>query len=144
MRRSGRFSSRIPDGTSANASPSTAANWSPPDVVLTDVRMPVMDGIEATRLIGERAPDVRVLVLTMFELDDHVFAALRAGATGFLLKDTRPADLCSAVRVAASGDALLGPDAPPGADVAALAPREREVLTLVASGLSTVEIAERM
>ncbi|MGV9295590.1 response regulator [Amycolatopsis sp. NPDC003676] len=129
-----------------------------PDVVLMDVRMPVMDGIEATRLIGERVPDVRVLVLTMFDLDEHVFAALRAGATGFLLKDTRPADLCAAVRVVASGDALLGPsitrrlvaqfaripDAPPRADVAALAPREREVLTLVASGLSNVEITERM
>ncbi|WP_116206760.1 response regulator [Amycolatopsis circi] len=129
-----------------------------PDVVLMDVRMPVMDGIEATRLIGERVPDVRVLVLTMFDLDEHVFAALRAGATGFLLKDTRPADLCAAVRVVASGDALLGPsitrrlvaqfaripDAPPLADVAALAPREREVLILVASGLSNVEITERM
>ena len=128
-----------------------------PDVVLMDVRMPDLDGIAATRELLRTAPTVRVLILTTFEQDDYVFGALRAGASGFLLKRTRPEELIAAVHTIASGDALLSPSvtrrvitrmaqqpAPALADQARLAdltPREREVLALMARGLSNREIA---
>ena len=96
-------------GEAANGTEAVeAVRRTKPDVILMDVRMPVMDGIEATRRITE-STDVRVLILTTFDLDEYVFAALRAGASGFLLKDTLPADLLTAIRVVAAGDALLAP-----------------------------------
>ncbi|MCK2221147.1 response regulator transcription factor [Actinomadura sp. ATCC 31491] len=130
-----------------------------PDVVLMDVRMPGMGGIEATREVaGPGGP--RVLVLTTFDLDEYVYDALRAGASGFLLKDVTAERLFDAVRVVAAGDALLAPAVTrrligefarmgprPGAPVAALAaltPRETQVLRLVAEGLSNPEIAARL
>ncbi|WP_214408887.1 response regulator [Sphaerisporangium fuscum] len=130
-----------------------------PDVVLMDVRMPHMDGIEATRQINESAETagVRVLILTMFDLDAYVYSALRAGAAGFLLKDTPPADLLNAVHVVAAGEALLAPTVTrrliaefvrrphPGRPLPRrlddVTDREREVLTLIARGLSNGEIA---
>jgi DNA-binding NarL/FixJ family response regulator len=136
-----------------------------PDVVLMDVRMPGMDGIEATRRITAEAGATRVLILTTFDLDEYAYAGLRAGASGFLLKDVPPNDLLSAIRAVASGDAVVAPavtrrllDAflphlpesgpapettlPP--EVGELTAREREILTEVAAGLSNAEIAERL
>jgi DNA-binding NarL/FixJ family response regulator len=129
-----------------------------PDVVLMDVRMPVMDGLEATRRIaasGAGAP--KVVILTTFDLDDYVYEALRAGASGFLLKDAPRADLVAAIRVAAAGDALLAPSvtkrlieafaarpaavAPSPSRLASLTPREQDILMLVARGRSNTEIA---
>jgi DNA-binding NarL/FixJ family response regulator len=129
-----------------------------PDVVLMDIRMPVMDGLEATRRItspGDGAP--KVVILTTFDLDDYVYEALRAGASGFLLKDAPRADLAAAIRVAAAGDALLAPSvtrrlieafarrpapaAPSPSRLASLTPRERDILLLVARGQSNAEIA---
>ncbi len=131
-----------------------------PDVILMDVRMPNLDGVEATRRIVTAGSGARVLMLTTFDLDEHVHAALRAGASGFLLKDVRPAQLVEAITVVAAGDALLAPSvtrrlldrfahslpecaAPPTA-LGELTQRELEVLRLLASGLSNAELAERL
>jgi DNA-binding NarL/FixJ family response regulator len=146
----------VGDGTNAVAS--TRALH--PDVVLMDIRMPGIDGIEATRRITTH-PDTagsRVLVLTTFDLDEYVFAALRAGASGFLLKDTSPEDLLTAIRVISAGDALLGPKItrhlieeftrhpPPQVttDLDQLTEREKEVLVELAHGLTNAELAQRL
>jgi len=132
-----------------------------PHVVLMDVRMPVMDGIEATRRIVASGVESRVLILTTFDLDEYVYEALRAGASGFLLKDVTAQQLVNAVRVIASGEALLAPtvtrrlldrfaDSMPAADarlalvIASLTEREREILTLLASGRSNAELAKEL
>jgi len=133
-----------------------------PDVVLMDVRMPTMDGIEATRqLVGSQPDGPRILILTTFDLDQYVYEALRAGASGFLLKDVSAERLFEAIRVIAAGDALLAPtvtrrlisefallrptsDAASTAALAALTPRETQVLRLVADGMSNPEIAARL
>ena len=131
-----------------------------PDVVLMDIRMPRLDGLEATRRLVRTNPSSRVLVLTMFGDDEYVYAALKNGASGFLLKDVPPEELAHAVRVVAHGDALLAPAItrrliedlvhrpPPGAgtpaELTALSPRELEVLKLIAQGLSNGQIAERL
>ncbi|MGW9347598.1 response regulator [Nocardiopsis flavescens] len=128
-----------------------------PDLVLMDVRMPRLDGIQATRTLTARPDAPRVLVLTTFDNDAHVWDALRAGATGFLLKRTPPEDILSAIRIAHRGDTLLFPTAlralaatrparptPAARAVAALTPRESQTLTLIAQGLTNTEIAHRL
>jgi DNA-binding NarL/FixJ family response regulator len=149
--------SEAADGEDAVA----AAARTRPDVVLMDIRMPVLDGIEATRRIVRAQPGTRVLILTTFGLDGYVYDALRAGASGFMLKDAAPEEILAAVRIVASGEALLAPAVtrtvieefarqrpavatalPPA--ISQLTPREREVLDLIARGFSNSEICKRL
>jgi DNA-binding NarL/FixJ family response regulator len=152
----------IVTGEAANGAQAVdAAARDRPDVVLMDIRMPVMDGLEATRLITSAGPDApKVVILTTFDLDDYVYQGLRAGASGFLLKDAPRADLIAAIRVAAAGDALLAPSVtrrlieafarrpasmtPAPSRLASLTPRERDILLLVARGQSNTEIAREL
>jgi DNA-binding NarL/FixJ family response regulator len=132
-----------------------------PDVILMDIRMPGLDGLEATRQIAadSELAAVRIVILTTFGLDEYLFDALRFGASGFLLKDTEPADLATAVRVVAQGDSLISPsmtrrlvaefasrakEPHPAAELDAITPREREVMALVADGLTNDEIGEKL
>ncbi|GAA3368811.1 response regulator transcription factor [Streptomyces sannanensis] len=161
------------DGNEAVA----AARRLQPDVVLMDIRMPAMDGLEAARQVLAQTPDCRVIMLTTFDLDHYVYAALAAGVSGFLLKDVTPAHLAAAVRLVNTGDALLSPSItrrlverfahtaggesrhgapgdhrpvrhlripPVHRDLAALTPRELEVLTLMGHGLSNTELAREL
>ena len=148
------------DGTSALAQ----AKALHPDVILMDVRMPGMNGIEATELIARECPGTRVLILTTFDLDEYAFAGLRAGASGFLLKDTRPTELAEAIRTVASGEAVVSPritqrmlemfasslpnsGTPAQASdprIDSLTPREKEILVLMSQGMSNAEIAEHL
>ena len=148
------------DGTSALAQ----AKALHPDVILMDVRMPGMNGIEATELIARECPSTRVLILTTFDLDEYAFAGLRAGASGFLLKDTRPTELAEAIRTVASGEAVVSPritqrmlemfasslpnsGTPAQASdprIDSLTPREKEILVLMSQGMSNAEIAEHL
>ena len=149
-------------GEAANGDEAVAVTKeSRPDVVLMDIRMPGSDGLDATHRIGDD-PDLRavkVVMLTTFEIDEYVFEAIRAGASGFLVKDTEPVELLRAVRAVAEGDALLSPgvtrrlieafatksrEPRPSSDLDQLTQREREVMALVAEGLTNDEIAERL
>ena len=154
----------VGEAADGNEAVARAAELSP-DVVLMDVRMPGSDGIDATRRIVDQLPDVRVLILTTFDLDEYAFTALRFGASGFLLKDVRPAELAGAIRCVAEGDAVVAPtvtrrllntyahrlpDLRPGRDpgrdqgLALLTEREVGILTEVAAGLSNQEIAAKL
>ena len=126
-----------------------------PDVVLMDVRMPNLDGVEATRQLVDAGTRARILVLTTFDLDEYVYAAIQAGASGFLLKDVEPAELVDAIRVVAAGNSLFGPAAtdrllarfaepPTGRSLDELTDREKEILRLLATGLSNAELAEQL
>ena len=148
------------DGTAALAQ----AKALHPDVILMDVRMPGMNGIEATERIAQECPGTRVLILTTFDLDEYAFAGLRAGASGFLLKDTRPTELAEAIRTVASGEAVVSPRItqrmlemfasslpnsgkpaqPSDPRIDSLTPREKEILVLMSQGMSNAEIADRL